>query len=143
MRTIQMQALTICQPYAHLIVTPQDQLSEPQKRVENRTWFTPYRGMLAIHAGKSDKWLRPGDPDRYPAMAYGAVVGIAELVTCVRLDGRIPSDLAWVASHEHSSGPWVWVLRDARPLLRPFPCRGAQGLWTVEIPEELMPLPGS
>lgn len=143
MRTIQMQALTVCQPYAHLICTPEEELGQPQKRVENRTWFTPHRGLLAIHAGKSLQWLEPGDAERYPEMAYGAVVGVAELVTCVRLGGRLPSDLSWVAQHPHSEGPWLWVLRDAQRLQKPWPCRGAQGLWTCEIPVELMPLPRS
>jgi len=41
-----MYALTIHQPYAHLIVTPQDELPEGavQKRVENRSWVTKHRG---------------------------------------------------------------------------------------------------
>jgi len=37
-----MKALTISQPYASLIVSG-------KKWVENRTWGTSYRGMLAIH----------------------------------------------------------------------------------------------
>ena len=45
-----MKALTICQPYPHLIMLG-------EKPVENRTWATSYRGPLAIHAGKSRQWL--------------------------------------------------------------------------------------
>ena len=41
-----MKAITISQPWAHLIV-------RGEKRVENRTWPTEHRGPLAIHAGKS------------------------------------------------------------------------------------------
>lgn len=56
-----MKALTICQPYAELICRADE--SEDGRRgkrfklVENRTWATKYRGPLAIHAGKSRKFL--------------------------------------------------------------------------------------
>jgi hypothetical protein len=49
-----MKALTICQPFAHLIATG-------QKIVENRVWSTSYRGMVATHAGKSRDWLSDVD----------------------------------------------------------------------------------
>lgn len=55
-----MKALTICQPYPHLICTPQSDLKDGdvRKRVENRTWGTSHRGPLLIHAGRSKAWLR-------------------------------------------------------------------------------------
>jgi hypothetical protein len=37
------KALSIQQPFAHLILTG-------RKRLENRTWSTPYRDCLWIHA---------------------------------------------------------------------------------------------
>jgi hypothetical protein len=80
-----MKCLTICQPYAHLIVTPQAELPKghTQKLVENRTWITSYRGPLLIHAGKSRNWL-----EQYPGcglwdMPFGAIVGVALVVDCV------------------------------------------------------------
>ena len=42
-----MKALSVRQPWAHLIVTG-------IKRVENRFWETPYRGPLLIHA--ASRW---------------------------------------------------------------------------------------
>lgn len=74
-----MKALTIHQPYAELIASG-------AKVIENRTWPTHHRGHLAIHAGKSRDWLAPmSDPNRF---VYGAVVAIARLVDCVRLEDR-------------------------------------------------------
>jgi hypothetical protein len=32
---------------------------------------------------------------------------------------------------DFTPGRWAWLLADARPLLVPISCRGAQGLWTV------------
>jgi hypothetical protein len=66
-----MKALTICQPYAHLIV-------RGEKRVENRTWPTRYTGPLAIHAGKSRQWLSPGDVPAFELKGDPLVFG-AEL----------------------------------------------------------------
>ena len=41
-----MKAITILQPYASLIVAG-------AKQYETRSWDTPYRGIIAIHAGKN------------------------------------------------------------------------------------------
>ena len=103
-----MKALTICQPYALLIVTG-------IKRVENRTWPTRYRGPLLIHAGKSKAWLdevddlTTGKCERIDydettgrIFDFGALVGVADLVDCIQVG-------------------------DA-----PVPCKGAQGLWECD-----------
>jgi hypothetical protein len=81
-----MKALTICQPYAHLIL-------RGAKRVENREWPTNYRGRLYIHAGKSRSWLGPIEDGKeidygipLASMAFGAVVAIATLADCVHID---------------------------------------------------------
>jgi hypothetical protein len=119
-----MRVLTIHQPWAALIV-------RGVKDVENRTWPTTYRGPVLIHAG------RPGRrsaavgpvPDHVSqlvqdwSMPGGGIVGVAELVDCVR---------------EHPSpwftGPIGFVMRNAREL--PFTaCRGQ--LWLFEPPAEL------
>jgi hypothetical protein len=141
------KALTICQPYAHLILTG-------AKRVENRTWPTRYRGRLYVHAGKSREWLDdPGEyetaADRPPnygipmsRMAFGCVVAVANLVDCVRCEYMTakPFDDAtlrkypWLAEHVHASGPWCWVLESVTPI-GPWPYRGAQGLFNIDDDE--------
>ncbi len=112
-----MKALTICQPYAELI-------ARGEKVIENRTWPTSYRGHLAIHAGKSRAWLM-GDPFEPRGMAFGAVVAIARLADCVKVED-LPAPLCY---HEHAHGPWCWVLEDVTRFPEPIPARGAQGLW--------------
>lgn len=131
-----MKALTICQPYAHLIALG-------RKRVENRTWPTRYRGPLLIHAGKSRSWLDDegeGIDARYGIrireMAFGAVVAIADLVECVSY-GRIElrdfdREYPWLREHEHANGPWCWILANVRRLPEPIPARGAQGLFELK-----------
>lgn len=118
-----MKALTICQPYAHLIAIG-------EKPIENRTWETPYRGPLAIHAGRSRDWMDAGDALRYPDLVFGAVVAVARLVACLSIArASWPAPFQDLLEHEHANGPWCWILADVRRLKRPVYCRGAQGLW--------------
>lgn len=135
-----MKALTICQPYAHLILLPE---SDPRwKGVENRNWEMLYRGPLLIHAGKSRQWLdldRGGDRDRtygleLRELAFGAIVGIAEVVGCFHAEhtrGRATRQWPWLAEHRHVSGPFCIVLENRRRFAEPIPYRGAQGLFNV------------
>ena len=50
-----MRALTVCQPYANLVVLG-------GRNIENRTWPTEAREVIAIHAGKSAAQLVRGRP---------------------------------------------------------------------------------
>lgn len=118
------KALTICQPYAHLIMTG-------EKRVENRTWPTRYRGTLVIHAGKSKDWLDTHNGEVPADMPFGAIVGYVRLVDCVRVDADLPQRLQWLRDHEHAHGPWCWVLKFPKRLSIPIPYRGAQGIFSV------------
>lgn len=121
-----MKALTICQPYAHLVAAG-------EKVVENRTWPTSHRGEVAIHAGLSTAWLDPADRRHYPGMVFGAVVAWARLVYCRRVDDLIEP---WASNGEHVNGPWCWCLTDVRRLREPVYCRGAQGLWVLKPEDE-------
>jgi len=121
-----MKALTICQPYATMI-------ARGEKRVENRSWPTNYRGLLYIHAGKSRSWLQEGDEEDYPGMPFGAIVAVARLVDCVNYeypDSWIRRH-AWLVGDEHAGGPWCWILDSVTPI-GPWPWRGAQGLFDID-----------
>lgn len=124
-----MKALTVCQPYAAMIV-------DGIKRVENRTWPTKHRGLIYIHAGKSRRWIitAPNWP-MPPLREFGAVLGIADLVDCLEYTriraGEYVEKYPWLLEHEHTSGPWCWIL--ARPEhIGPWPWRGAQGLFNID-----------
>lgn len=145
-----MKAISLHQPYASLIAAR-------LKKVETRTWATPYRGWLAIHAAKA--WgpaqraslrgiheLQPRlfaelfDPRDLP---LGAIVAVARLVDCRRMDE------AWIGEQreiELDVGGWEvgrygWVLEDVRPVVPAVPLRGHQGLFEVDpraLPYELV-----
>lgn len=132
-----MKALTICQPYAHLIV-------RGEKLVENREWPTRYRGPLVIHAGKSRAWLEPEDMQDFAnagdPLVFGAAVGVARLVDCLHIDrihrGDYDAVYPWLRTHNHTNGTWCWVLADVRRF-DPVPWSGAQGLW--DFPDASLP----
>lgn len=120
-----MKALTIRQPWAHLIAIG-------QKRVENRPWSTSHRGVIGIHAGLSTADLKPRE--RLAEMAFGAIVATAVLMACRHVHEviRFKPDhpLFWMVRHRYMSGPWCWVLAEVQQI-PPIPCRGAQRLWTM------------
>jgi hypothetical protein len=126
-----MKALTICQPYASLIL-------RGDKRVENRTWPTSHRGPMYIHAGKSRKWF---DDDEHLIHEFGymppfgAVIGIANVIDCVEfcdiVIGEYDTKYPWLRDHEHANGPWCWILENIK-LITPVPYRGAQKLFDID-----------
>lgn len=123
-----MKALTVCQPYAWALI-------HGPKRIENRTWYTHYRGALLIHAGKSKKWwpdepvLADGTPIPPPTeLAWGAIIGSVTLHDCV--------PISYFGPHRSpfACGPFCW--RTEHPIaFKPVPFRGAMGFF--EVPHEV------
>jgi hypothetical protein len=111
-----MKALTIRQPWAWAI-------AHAGKNVENRDWFTHYRGPLAIHAGLGRDDIgelprgvrRPSDEE----LTAGAIIAMADLVEVVE-----------AIRSKWFEGTYGWVLANVRPLKKPVACKGSLGLWT-------------
>lgn len=86
---------------------------------------------------KSRAWL--GDDDEEAALyaidvraiPFGAIVAVADLVACLRLDLQWPNRWEPLREHEHANGPFCWILENVRRV-NPVPFRGAQGLFDVE-----------
>lgn len=143
------RALTVVQPWAHLIV-------RGRKRVENRSWEPTTRGLqvgdyLAIHAGmrvdlscwegayqtmpddeaaplrgliESAVFTLPARAGRALAatlVPFGAIVGVARLAA---VEDEAPED------GDYWCGPWGWRF-DRVQAIEPVPCKGAQGLWRL------------
>jgi hypothetical protein len=122
-----LKALSIMQPWAWLIVNG-------HKDIENRTWWTNYRGPVLIHAGKKAdahfmpphwEWSHITPPE---AFDFGGIIGRAEIIDCTR-DSLSP----WF------HGPFGFVLDNMEPL--PFqPCRGALGFFVPDFTPGASPL---
>lgn len=120
-----MKALSIRQPWAWLIVNG-------YKDIENRSWPTKQRGLIAIHASKTmtlDDYIagmRAADEQgiEIPTKAeldFGYIVGVAVIKDCVT-----ESDSPWFFG-EHG-----FVLENAKPCA-PFPYKGQLGFFNVDL----------
>jgi hypothetical protein len=127
-----LRALSIRQPWAWAILYG-------GKRVENRSWYTAYRGPIYLHAGlQVDRGAEDGladvilaVPEPRPPAYRGAVLGIAELVDCVPIS-EVPA-----GQQDWSVGPWCFILEGVRALERPVAAKGALGIFTLEAAAEL------
>jgi hypothetical protein len=130
-----MKGLTVCQPHASAI-------THGPKRIENRTWFTSYRGPLLIHAGLSGKWIRAlayedrqfferflGPLEKLPLKAALATCDLVDVLQEGAAIKRYPDQRPFIM------GPCCWVLENVKPFKTPIPWRGAQGLWSVDEQE--------
>lgn len=120
-------ALSIRQPWCHFITSG-------WKDVENRSWWTNFRGPVLIHAAQTmtkndyldacDCAVEDCGIDRalippMDALPRGGIVGVAEIVDCVE-----DSDSPWFF------GEYGFVLAKPRPL--PFvACKGKLGFFRV------------
>lgn len=140
-----MKAITILQPWASLI-------ANGQKRIETRSWYTPHRGEIAIHAGKKlepdsvgwfqeeHDWFAELGIEDIDALPRGCVIATARLTHCVKFEhgathrinqtGQYPPYETWLG--DFSPGRFGWVLSDVKPINPPIPARGYQGLWDWE-----------
>ena len=136
------KALSVAQPWASAIVFG-------GKDIENRSWYTHYRGPIAIHASGTlwkdavdelqrqerggpkrplIEWILKGQRSftlatKHQGVIQSHVLGIAMLVDCI----------------PRSSSPWYfpdnwgWVLSGIVPI-RPVPMTGSLGLWDCKFP---------
>ena len=140
-----MRALTVRQPYAHMI-------ARCGKTTENRPKPVRYRGLIAVHAGAYSRWDQAGADDPQCRRAwyewaaalphpnvtgplrreaihldFGAVIAVAVVAGCHDATyAEACSCSPWARPRS-----WHWELADVRPLTRPVPCRGMLGLWRL------------
>ncbi len=119
-----MRALSIRPPCAWAI-------AHSDKRIENRSWSTPYRGPLVIHASQKFTAAETAELEKIlgntvdpSVFARSAFVAIAELVIVDKAETVVPNAQArWL------SGPYAWLLENVRTFTVPIPARGRLGLW--------------
>ena len=115
-------ALTVIQPWAHIIL-------HKGKNVENRQKNSHYRGTVAIHASSTNSkaWFNDCqidvDRNRVP---FGAIVGFAELVDVITKKDVSRKTKKWFG------GKYGYVLRNIIVLKEPVRTKGARGVWTLK-----------
>jgi hypothetical protein len=152
-----MKAISLWEPWASLVYTG-------AKRYETRSWRTSYRGSLVICAAKAGVskseliyllscWnfqgaLAPlvGKPldleaKSWPGveiehLQFGKALCVVDLVNCIHTEeltlGQIASEKAF---GNFSPGRWAWQFENLYQLKKPFPVRGHQGFFEVDVEE--------
>lgn len=136
-----MKAISLTQPMAWAIFNGKD--------VENRNWRTNYRGPILIHASlKFDTdhflWMTENGerlkiPDFPDDFLHGFILGMVKLVSVMKKDaeGNINylDELCPPGNRSYGSpwfsGPYGFVLEDARRFSKPIPYRGMPGVFNV------------
>jgi activating signal cointegrator 1 len=138
-----MKAISLWQPWAAFIPAG-------IKKYETRSWATPYRGPIAIHA--SSHGVNGFKPDEYAQierlkrwsevrealatpMVFGAVLCICELTHCWSTESLRPYISPLEASlGNFADGRTAWELEVVEIFDEPIPCKGKQGLWEWQRP---------
>lgn len=132
-----MKALSILQPWAWLIV-------HGYKDIENRSWYTPVRGRILVHTGRTYSqrthreyaWALAGYRDiklpPFEEMPRGAIVGAVDIVDCVKSH----------SSYWKDPYGWGFVLANAKALSTPTPYRGQLSFFEISHITDLVELFG-
>ncbi|HUV65716.1 MAG TPA: ASCH domain-containing protein [Sedimentisphaerales bacterium] len=113
-----MKAISVHQPFASLIASG-------EKTIETRKWRTSYLGELLIVSTQRKCEL-------YPDLPVGTALCIVDLIGCRKMEKQ---DEEW-ACCQYYKGAYAWILTDVRRVA-PFPVRGKQGFYEVELPNFL------
>lgn len=143
-----MKAITLHQPWASLVAAG-------WKEVETRSWSTPYRGPLAIHAGKKrDRYGRElwqhvysniGQP-AFDDLPFGVIVATCQLAAVFRTEHVLSREIhyrpvrGWdteTGFGNYSLGRFAWILKEIVPVDPPIPAHGWQQLWNWEPPQHV------
>lgn len=127
-----MRCLSVCQPFADLIVSG-------RKTIELRRWNTGFRGEFLVHAALR---VRSGDAARLGMggkFVTGAIIGVAEIygVKPYESDSQRESDSALHLAPGNTSR-YGFLLRNAKALRIPIPYRGRLGFFEADLPERRM-----
>jgi len=126
-----LKCLSVSQPFADLIVSG-------KKRSELRSWNTRIRGEFLVHAPlkvrREDARRRRVDKSFVP----GAVVGKAEIfgVKTYRTWTEMRGDYRSHLAPKTFRARYGFMLKNAKMLRVPIPCRGRLGFFEAELPRK-------
>jgi hypothetical protein len=134
--------ISVWQPWAQLCCTPRaDNPALGIKDCENRSWSTPFRGRLYVHASKKFEHealaylLRKHDLARRHPEAWKAISNMATTWGSGALIGEVTlvNVLQMSTSEWAERGMYHWLLKDPVMYSIAIPYRGSQRLFRVKL----------
>lgn len=142
-----MRAISLWQPWASAIALR-------KKTIETRSWSTPHRGPIAIHAAQ--RWTEQQRqigvekgllPEHWPGdrwtlhngiLPLGYIVAVTEILYVKTIPEILPAltreEYLW---GNYSPGRFAWILGRVHALKQPVRAKGRQGMFTIA--NELIP----
>ncbi len=129
-----MKAISLWQPWASA-------MNLGLKKIETRSWSTNYRGPLLIHASKKIiSWPSADIQGLFEGIAFqpsdlplGQVLCQVNLIDCkcIYIHNK-PNSFLELDFGDYTPGRYMWITDNLKQL-NPFPFRGRQGLFNVEL----------
>lgn len=137
-----MKVISLLQPWASLVVMG-------LKKIETRSWSTPHRGELLIHAslGKSGALLANENPFKkyiphFDTLPFGAIIGKVILEDVLPVERLFLSDaiinqltLEERAFGDYSRGRYAWMMSEPEEFHHTIPIKGSLRLWEFDYTE--------
>ena len=126
-----MKCLSICQPFAELII-------QNKKTIELRTWNTKIRGEFLVHAPIK---IRKEDCKKLKIdekLTTGAIIGKAEIYDVKKYQStkEIQNDKnKHFSSKKFQEKMYGFILKNPKPLRIPIPWKGQLGFFDVNLPK--------
>jgi hypothetical protein len=115
------------------------------KRNETRSWYTKYRGPLAIHAALKvvdfiDNDLLLDIENRFNIdildLPRGGILATVDLVDCIGITEHNRPEKPELFYGDYTPGRFMWITENVKPFKKIVPYRGQQGLFNV--PDEAL-----
>jgi predicted transcriptional regulator len=124
-----MKCLSVCQPFAELIV-------QGKKTIELRKWNTKFRGEFLVHAAKN---ILEKDCKRMKvlpsSLTIGAIIGKVNLIDVKKYDSekQIHTDIKKHHSiSNNTKNKYGFILEKPMKLQVPIPCKGKLNFFEIE-----------
>ena len=124
-----MKCLSICQPFAELII-------QNKKTIELRKWNTNFRGEFLVHAPIK---IRKEDYKKLKIkekLTTGAIIGKVELYDVKKYESlkEIQEDRnQHFSTKKFQKKTFGFILKNSKPLRIPIPWKGQLGFFDVEL----------
>ena len=126
-----MKCLSICQPFAELVI-------QNKKTIELRKWNTNFRGEFLVHAPIKIRKEEIKKIRIKEKLTTGAIIGKAELYDVKKYESieEIQNDKnKHFSTRNFQEKTFGFILKNSKPLRIPIPWKGQLGFFNVDLPK--------